>query len=184
MTDQLLARCCSPTLAGIKTANMFNADFSSEEEMNEQLRSLNRRLSPKGIRVVPLRRRKGKVLLYVFRPAHLAKDISCPQARQILARAGYKCTSCSGSLCELIKRLSNGSEFPHEVGLFLGYPPEDVDGFINHKDEGVLAAGCWKVYSNKERAENLFSRYRRCTKYFCEHVRRGSAIDELAVADR
>ena len=24
-------------------------------------------------------------------------------------------------------------EFPHEVGLFLSYPPEDVKGFIDHR---------------------------------------------------
>ena len=32
-------------------------------------------------------------------------------------------------------------EFPHEVGLFLGYPPEDVKGFIDHRANNFKCAG-------------------------------------------
>ena len=32
---------------------------------------------------------------------------------------------------------------PHEVGLFLSYPPEDVKGFIDHRASGFKSAGLW-----------------------------------------
>ena len=32
-------------------------------------------------------------------------------------------------------------EFPHEVGLFLSYPPEDVKGFIDHRANDFKCAG-------------------------------------------
>ena len=73
MTDQLIARCASPTLAGIKTANMFNADFASEEDMYQQLRRLNHRLMPKGLRIVDDRseeRRVGKECRSRWSPYH------------------------------------------------------------------------------------------------------------------
>ena len=34
-------------------------------------------------------------------------------------------------------------EFPHEVWLFLSYPPEDVKGFIDHRASGFKCAGLW-----------------------------------------
>ncbi|MDD4334046.1 MAG: DUF3793 family protein [Desulfotomaculaceae bacterium] len=50
---------------------------------------------------------------------------------------------------------------PHEVGLFLGFPVEDVKGFIDNKGKGYLLARYWKVYLNRERAEQLFKIYDR-----------------------
>ena len=32
-------------------------------------------------------------------------------------------------------------ELPHEVGLFLSYPPEDVKGFIDHRANDFKCAG-------------------------------------------
>jgi hypothetical protein len=50
---------------------------------------------------------------------------------------------------------------PHEIGIFLGIPVEDVYGFISHKGEGCLLCQYWKVYHNLERAQNLFDCYDR-----------------------
>ena len=38
--------------------------------------------------------------------------------------------------------------FPHEIGVFLGYPPEDVKAFIKQNGKGAVLCGYWKVYSN------------------------------------
>ena len=38
-------------------------------------------------------------------------------------------------IVKLIGRLQENEGFPHEIGLFLGYPPEDVLGFIENKGE-------------------------------------------------
>lgn len=51
-------------------------------------------------------------------------------------------------------------EFPHEVGLFLSYPPEDVKGFIAHRANDFKCAGLWKVYGNEEKARSLFAKYK------------------------
>jgi hypothetical protein len=48
---------------------------------------------------------------------------------------------------------------PHEMGIFLGIPIEDVEGFIKHKGNGCLMCKYWKVYSNVKRAELLFDIY-------------------------
>ena len=50
-----MVRQCAPTLAGIKTGSLFPCPCSSREELLCQVRSLNRRLSPKGLCLLPLR---------------------------------------------------------------------------------------------------------------------------------
>ena len=53
MSNEMLIRCCAPTMASLKTGNMFNCPFAGKEEMIAELRRLNRILGPKGLRVLP-----------------------------------------------------------------------------------------------------------------------------------
>ena len=73
-------------------------------------------------------------------------------------------------------------EFPHEVGLFLSYPPEDVKGFIDHRANDFKCAGLWKVYGNEEKARSLFAKYKKCTEIYCALWQSGSKLEQLAVA--
>ena len=73
-------------------------------------------------------------------------------------------------------------EFPHEVGLFLSYPPEAVKGFIDHRANGFKYAGLWKVYGDEEKARSLFAQYKKCTEIYCALWQSGSKLEQLAVA--
>ena len=79
-------------------------------------------------------------------------------------------------------RFRQGGEFPHEVGVFLGYPPEDVDGFIGNRACGHKCVGCWKVYGEEEAARKTFAKYQKCTRVYCEQWARGASIERLTVA--
>ena len=71
--------------------------------------------------------------------------------------------------------------FPHEIGLFLGYPPADVDGFIHRHDECRLV-GAWKVYSDVDRARLTFDRFKRCTRICLDRWQRGVPLERFTVA--
>ena len=75
-------------------------------------------------------------------------------------------------------------EFPHEVGLFLSYPPEDVKGFIENRAANAKCTGVWKVYGDERQARQTFAKYKKCTQVYCERWQSGSGLDKLAVADR
>lgn len=74
------------------------------------------------------------------------------------------------------------ADFPHEIGLFLGYPPEDVEGFIRFGGKNCKCFGCWKVYGNIEAAHQCFERFKKCTACYCERYRLGCPLDALVVA--
>ena len=181
MPDQMIVQYCSPTLAGLKTGNMFSVKFSSHEEMILEIRILNQEFKDKGLRAIPLGKKNGRYLIYVYRPAFLKEDLTNPEAKAILLEKGYRTASTEGCLAQLALRTSRGEDFPHEVGLFLGYPPSDVKAFMEHPEEGVAASGSWKAYSNADHARKTFAMYRRCTETYCREVRKGRPLSLLTV---
>ena len=104
------------------------------------------------------------------------------QASELLRQAGYGDESCERCVARLVCRFRESSEFPHEVGLFLSYPTEDVKGFINHCAGGFKCAGLWKVYGDEEKARSLFEKYRKCTEIYCTLWQSGLKLEQLAVA--
>ena len=183
MSDELVVSQCAPTLAGLKTANMFSAEYESREEVTAELRRLNAVLVPRGLRIVPMRFMQSRVLLYLYRPEALRRDLADSAAQDILRECGYgKCSRAESCLSCLIGRLRNNADFPHEVGLFLGYPPEDVQGFIDHHARDFKLSGLWKVYGDEAYARAAFAKYKKCTDIYCRSWRAGSSLERLAVA--
>lgn len=182
MSEESLLRHCSPTLAGIKTGNILTCAYADAAAMRDSLRRWNGRLGRKGLRVIPLRYRDGRALIYVYRPAQLARDLQQSETRRLLRQLGYLPTSADGYIMQLIGRLSDAQEFPHEIGLFIGYPPEDVRGFIHDRREGCKCVGCWKVYGDPQQAERLFAKYRKCTAVYCRQHANGRSVEQLTVA--
>ena len=82
----------------------------------------------------------------------------------------------------MIRRLRQSGEFPHEIGLFLGYPPEDVQGFITQGPDCCKCSGCWKVYGNEDQARKKFAQYKKCTQIYCRLWAAGSSVERLTVA--
>ena len=182
MSEDLLVRNCSPTLAGIKPGNLFSCQYPSQRALMQYVRKINRTLVPKGIRVMIMRAEEGRALIYVFRYTALQKMLEDRQAVQILRYFGYRELRVEPCLCQLLSRCQEYEEFPHEIGLFLGYPPEDVLGFIQNKAQNQKCTGFWKVYGDPKSAQKTFDMYRRCTHSLSSHFERGSSIDRLTVA--
>lgn len=182
MTDKLVVLHCSPTLAGMKTGSMFTCPYISRKELLDDIRSLNRRLVPKGLRVLPLRCSETRALIYVFRPNDLKRDLEDQMAISLLKERGYQDIQMEPCICQLIDRFREDGEFPHEVGLFLGYPPEDVCGFIHNKACGHKCVGWWKVYGDEAAAQKTFNKYKKCTQVYCSLWEQGRTIERLTVA--
>lgn len=174
----------APTLAGLKTGNLFPCSYADRSELLTQLRLVNRVLVPRGLRLLPLRLGEGRALLYLFRPGRLSEDLAEQEAERILDRAGYRDRDWIACLRELKRRLTAGDGFPHEIGLFLGYPPEDVRGFMEHRGRNCKCSGCWKVYGDEERARRRFADYRRCTGNYCRRWASGATLEALTVPGR
>lgn len=182
MSEKVIIKYCSPTLAGIKTGSLFTCSYNTQRELYGFLRYLNLLLGGKGVRFIPLRLKNNKALIYSFRPSRLLSDIQDKEAYAMLSERGYCTDNCGKCLSRLIKRLDEGEEFPHEIGLFLGYPVEDVKGFIENKAAYAKCVGCWKVYGDEDKAKCLFNKFRKCTRIYEKQWLSGKPLTKLAVA--
>lgn len=182
MSEDLLIRHCSPTLAGIKTGNLFSCACPNREDLTKDLCRMNKKLVPKGIRILPLRVCNGRALIYVYRPHALQRDLTDHLARALLLEYGYIPENQNGCVAHLIHRLQKEGEFPHEIGLFLSYPPEDVLGFICNRACNHKCVGCWKVYGDEQTANTTFEKYEMCSRIYSRQWKQGKSIEQLTVA--
>ncbi|MCM1298342.1 MAG: DUF3793 family protein [Firmicutes bacterium] len=179
--EKSLIRHCSPTLASLKTASLFTVKFTCRKELNDILCRWNRIFSDKGVAMIPLREADDHALIYVFRKSRLLEELRCPKVRQFLQSSGYDGSGLGATLSTLRSHLSGGS-FPHEIGIFLGYPLDDVIGFIRNKGQNCKCTGCWKVYCNECEAVKTFARYRKCETVYMRLWEQGRSVRQLTVA--
>lgn len=70
-----------------------------------------------------------------------------------------------------------GAPFPHEVGVVLGYPLEDVLGYMRGASE--TCSGPWRSYGDARAAELRFMRIA-CSERACrERFASGLTLDRL-----
>ena len=117
-----------------------------------------------GVRICLLGWREGRAMLLVWRPRRIRSILSDAGAHEFLAK--HRLPSRSGALMgELRRRLrayyNDRAPFPHEIGLVLGYPIEDVDGFMSDGGQGARACGRWKVYGDVDEALRRFKELER-----------------------
>ena len=156
-----LALQCAPLITGIKMSNLFIISSSEEESVYYILRKT-------GIAYFRLVEIEDKTTFLLFRRNQLAAYLQDSCVQSILMECGYEDLSLRGILHTFMKRyqtyVNEGAGFPHEMGLLLGYPVEDVRGFIDHKGQNFLYSGYWKVYDNVSEKKQLFQEYENAQK--------------------
>lgn len=120
MTEELVIYHCSPTMAGMKTGSLFTCPKEEVTELTENIRKLNCRLVPNGIRLLPVKRMEHRILLYMYRPGKLEEDFRNHEAEEILGAKGYPVGNVDQCVVELVRRLNGSETFPHEMGCSWG----------------------------------------------------------------
>ena len=182
MLEKSIIEHCAPTLAGLKTANMFNYKFSSMGTLLLELENQNQILNKKGVYAEVLKISESRALVYVYRKERLRKDLEKTGVLELLQQYGYTDNTISNCLEYLKIRLKECDCFPHEIGVFLDYPLLDVIGFIEQGGKNCKYCGVWKVYSNACEAQKLFERFKKCTNVYIRVFAGGRSLTQLTVA--
>lgn len=172
---------CSPTLARLKTGSLFNCRYESENEIPAAVADLNKRLNKKDVYLRVLRREGGRALIYVYRKSRLEDVLKEREICELLKGCGYDFEKSSEAIEKLTSKLADKEGFPHEIGVFLGYPACDVIEFIRNKGKNAKLTGCWKVYGNVSEARLRFSKFKKCTDTYIRLWEMGRSIEKLTV---
>ena len=182
--ESLMVEQCAPTLAGIKPASLFRCSRRSAENIRQTAENWDQALARLGLRVRILKEcpNTGDCMIYIYRPDWVGRLLSDEESLCFLDRCGYQRGTAEFLLDQLSKRLCLEQGYPHEIGLFLGYPLSDVIGFIEKTGWNYTCCGCWKSYGDPEKAKAYFDLCRRCTSRYCELYTNGAPLLKLVVA--
>lgn len=181
MSNQELIFHCAPTLANVKIGNMFTVKYESVPQLDVYILEKNKMLRGKGVHVRVLHRNSKTALIYVYRKKQLESTLQKKEIQTFLKEFGYKNWD-EESCFKVLESHLMGENFPHEIGAFLGYPLEDIRGFIKHRGKNCKFTGCWKVYHNPEESLKRFQQYKKCIKIYLECYARGFDMNRLTVA--
>lgn len=182
--ERTLVEQCAPTLVGVKPASLFRVRGEKLDSLRQCVQELDTRLKPLGIRVVSLKEcpATNACMVYVYRRKWVSRLLNQADHQAFLKKEGYSLTDVEGMLAQLSQRLCLEADYPHEIGVFLGYPLEDVIGFIENRGWNYACCGYWKVYGDAEAAQRCFAQYRTCTEKLRSMYDQGIPITGMIVA--
>lgn len=137
-----------------------------------------------GARLVWLAHRDGGTMLLLWRPRCVEEVLGSEGCRAFLGERGLDAGDPEALMSRLVARLrayyAGSRGFPHEVGLVMGYPLDDVRGFMADGGRGARACGRWRSYGDplaaRRRFEELDLLERRCKRLYAEGVPMGELL--------
>ena len=148
---------CAPLIVGLKISNLFVTEPKS-------LRALRTILHKSDLSFYVLNSTEDKVTCFVFREKSLERYLQKKENQELLVEMGYSENLSLTQMMLMFRRryrayLEGCCDFPHEMGVFLEYPIEDVRGFIENEGRNFLYSGYWKVYEDADAKKETFEMY-------------------------
>ena len=174
--EMQIAFYCAPLIAGLKLSNLLML-------RNEDLDRATGLLKRAGISYFVVAVTNGKAAVFLFDRHRLETYLREEKVWQIFQDMGYQ-NHAMGKILYAFRQRYEGyllwnQKFPHEMGLLLGYPIEDVKGFICNEGENCLYTGYWKVYENLAEKMILFRQFEKARDMLMELLSNGVTIVEV-----
>lgn len=176
--------CISLIREGVKPSGLFTVwKYRIPEIKLESYLSNNKRFLEDGISYEILKETPLYYLLFFYQKDMLTYKMKEYEASELLT--GYPVEEPLSQMLHFLRRRVQQfhleeKDFPHEIGIFLGYPIWDVKGFIEHKGQDYRLCGYWKVYQDVEGAKKKFKEYDKirmsALRQYCDEVKRNNHI--------
>ena len=174
-----------PTLAGQKPACIVNMNKKRFRPFAMLCKNLQEKIEYFSCKAIILYENDRFGLIMIYQPDLLHHAITKKENWEFLKKYGYHFlkNNTEVSIAMLKRRYTNYQDghaaFPHEVGVFLGYPIEDVQQFIQNKGRNYVICGYWKVYHNADAALKIFQQYHEICDQAMETVHREGSIEKV-----
>lgn len=171
-----MAMHCAPVLAGLKPSNAVTLDYIDSKELIQSLAGSD-------IKCGLIYSGNGKCLWLLYREQQVNQYLMDPENQRFLKHCGYSSFQIQNILYTLKNRYrlykAGQVDFPHELGLILGYPLCDVIGFIKNNGQNCLYCSYWKVYDNLSQTKKVFEVYDKVRFQMVKLVEYGKSFKEL-----
>lgn len=174
--EKQVALQCAPLLTGVKISNLLIVASSKKEDIIKMFNKTE-------ISYFTLHESSSKITFLLYNESKLLSYIEKDESKLAMSMFGYEDYGIYNVLNECrerYKRYMSGEEvFPHELGIILGYPVEDVLGFIRNKGKNYLYSGYWKVYGDLEGKLRVFDSYNEAKEKVLKLILRGFSINSI-----
>ena len=120
----------------------------------------------------------------IYDEEELSNYIFRKENKLFLTKLGYNDENNLDVYLKMLKRRYEEFNCPHELGIFLGFPLNDVKDFMNCKDKKCLSCGYWLVYNNLQEAQEIFSKYDKVKAHTVNYILSGDSSQEVAYSIR
>lgn len=149
------------------------------------LKYLCRLVRSLGFSVWILRHDCQKTSVIIYNRNLMQKYLKRQDVQDILKENGYGGMSGIGCIRKFAKRyqayMEKKGTFPHEMGIFLGYPPEDVRGYIENEGNNSLCTGYWKVYEDARGKKDLFDKINKAQTALVSLIMQGMDFGDAVI---
>jgi hypothetical protein len=181
-----LAMETAEVLEGVKPANLINLADRRQPCGRNLLRLWQRHgrslLAASGLAWRELPGRNGGVLLLAYRLASLVELLARPATQAVLTRAGYANPADPEVALEQLAQRLTQDKFPHEIGVFLGYPLKDVAAFLGWVELPFTSQALWRIYGKPEGSLALADLFRQSRCRMAQRLCTSEAVECLRTA--
>ncbi|KGM96332.1 hypothetical protein Z968_06795 [Clostridium novyi A str. 4552] len=149
----------APTLAGEKVSSLVNFNKTRKRDLySSWIKYKEQIIEILNIDYFELKKTDDMCVVLFYNSDQLTEILSNEKNQKFLSRFDY---SNFDSNLECLEILSYRYEnlCPHEIGIFLGYPLEDVKDFVECPNKQCLLLGYWKVYNDIKDAQIKFNKF-------------------------
>lgn len=167
---------CAPLIAGLKASNLLKINSDNEKDVEKLF-------SGTCISCIRLVKSGGKSVLLLYRADMLMDHIAKKDSRQLLMSMGYEDIDYLTLILHVRSKYEaytdGDSDFPHELGLLLGYPCEDVKGYMEDKGRHALYTGYWQVYKDPAAKVRIFEAYEKAREKMARLASDGMGLKQI-----
>ena len=169
----------APVLSGLKpssTITFTNNKNSLYDDWNEYGKDF---IDSLGLKFQTLKNLNNGEIILIYNEFVLENHLLMEKNKQFLCDLGYGKNITLDACLKCLKNKFKEVCFPHESGIFLGIPLEDVIAFME-KEINCVFCGYWKVYYNYEKAINTFKLYDESKEIVARAIYEEKDIKEIA----
>lgn len=176
--EKLLAFHCSPALFGIKPSNLINVSLKDFPNIEAEIEELNKTFNSR-IRFKLMNITSSRALILVYQPSKLFKAIFKLNSYEYLSKYNYPIIKDLDLYLDVLKeKIVDNVDFPHEIGVFLGYDLDDIKEYQSG-NKNCLFVGYWKVFSNKDEKMKIFNQYTKCKNIVSRLLDKGYRLEAI-----
>lgn len=152
-----------PTILGIKPGELINVPMNIDWQRYKEYLKNSAKFD--FIEVKKLTR-IARIQIYFYNKKNLEVTLFNKANHAFLISLGYpREKNLTAYLNLLVDKMRNNT-FPHEIGIFVGYPLKDVLGFMGKSSLKLVKVQGWRYYGDQTLSEKYYCRYQWARHYF------------------